>query len=52
MFAMCDNEVVYLKRIQIKNLVLDPNLEAGGYRALSEEEETDLKTVLEGKKEG
>ena len=52
MFAMCDNEVVYLKRIQIKNLVLDPNLEAGGYRALSEEEEADLKTVLEGKKEG
>lgn len=52
MFAMCGNEVTYLKRIQIKNLILDPSLAPGAYRELTMEEERDLKTVLEGKQEG
>ena len=43
MFETYDNEVVKLKRIRMKNLVLDDSLELGQYRALSQEELDDLK---------
>ena len=43
MFEALGNEVVYLKRLRMKNLVLDPDLEPGEYRYLSEEEIADLK---------
>ena len=39
------NEVVALKRLQIGNLVLDPSLQEGDYRELTQEEIADL---LEG----
>ena len=35
--------VTYLKRISMGNLVLDPNLKKGEYRALTEKELTSLK---------
>ncbi|MGI5070110.1 rRNA pseudouridine synthase [Treponema pectinovorum] len=38
MFAQLKNEVVYLKRVKIGNLVLDSNLKPGECRELSEEE--------------
>ncbi len=37
------NEVVYLKRLRMGNLVLDENLELGDYRMLSDEEIASLK---------
>ena len=43
MFAAVGNEVVYLKRLRMKNLVLDPELAPGEYRPLTEEELADLK---------
>ena len=43
MFQMVDNEVLYLKRIRMKNLILDENLELGQYRFLTQEEINDLK---------
>ena len=38
MFAQLGNEVVYLKRVKMGNLELDPSLPLGGYRELTEEE--------------
>ena len=38
MFAQLGNEVVYLKRVKMGALELDPALPPGGYRELSEEE--------------
>ncbi len=35
-------EVVYLKRIKIRNLQLDPQLKLGDYRELSQNELVDL----------
>ena len=43
MFQMVENEVLYLKRIRMKNLILDENLELGQYRFLTPEEIEDLK---------
>lgn len=43
MFEACNNEVIGLKRIRMKNIVLDENLEPGSYRKLSEEEIRGLK---------
>lgn len=37
-FLALDNEVVSLKRIRMKNLILDENLAEGMYRSLTEEE--------------
>lgn len=37
-FTALGNRVAYLKRISINNLALDPSLEPGGYRELSEQE--------------
>ena len=38
MFLAVNKEVIYLKRIQMKNLVLDDDLEIGEYRRLTDEE--------------
>ncbi len=38
MFKAVGNEVIYLKRISMGTLVLDPNLDCGNYRELSAEE--------------
>jgi len=38
MFRVVGNEVVYLKRVSMGNLALDPALEAGSYRELTEAE--------------
>ena len=38
MFEAIDNEVIYLKRLEMKGLKLDPNLKLGEYRELTEEE--------------
>ena len=38
MFAQLGNEVVYLKRVKMGQLELDPAIPLGGYRELSEEE--------------
>lgn len=43
MFEFIGNEVVYLKRLRMKNLILDPSLAPGEYRPLSEAELADLK---------
>lgn len=40
------NYVVYLKRVRMKNLVLDETLQKGEYRPLTEEELNDLKKVI------
>lgn len=45
-FSALDNEVVQLKRIRMKNLVLDESLKPGEYRPLTEEELTELKQML------
>ncbi len=37
-FKALDNEVIYLKRLKINNLNLDPNLKPGEYRSLSSQE--------------
>lgn len=42
MFAKCDNEVISLKRIRMKNLRLDERLDEGEYRYLTDEEVTEL----------
>ncbi|XDD45353.1 pseudouridine synthase [Leptospira sp. WS39.C2] len=46
MFQSLGKEVLYLKRVKMGNLELDQNLELGGYRELTEEEEKLLKTKL------
>lgn len=43
MLKACDNEVLYLKRIRMKNLILDESLEEGQYRYLCDEEIEDLR---------
>ncbi|TGL52988.1 rRNA pseudouridine synthase [Leptospira kemamanensis] len=43
MFQSLGKEVLYLKRVKMGNLVLDPNLSLGSYRELTQEEETILK---------
>lgn len=43
MFKALDKNVLYLKRIRMKNLLLDDSLEVGQYRYLTEEEIEDLK---------
>lgn len=43
MFHAVDKEVTYLKRIRMKNLVLDETLQLGDYRPLTEEELEQLK---------
>ena len=49
MFHAVGKEVLYLKRIRMKNLNLDENLELGAYRPLTDEELDRLKseTVLQ-----
>ena len=44
MFAQLGNEVVYLKRVKMGELELDPTLPLGGYRELTEEEITLLQS--------
>lgn len=43
-FKSLGNHVTYLKRIRMKNLVLDTSLKPGQYRPLTEEELEDLKS--------
>lgn len=43
MFEACQNQVLYLKRISMGSLILDPELKKGEYRALSAEEVERLK---------
>lgn len=43
MFEAVGNHVVYLKRIRMKNLVLDEDLKPGEYRPLTKEEEEELR---------
>lgn len=43
MFEACGNLVTYLKRIRMKNLVLDETLDKGEYRELTVEELEDLR---------
>ena len=43
MFKAVNNEVLYLKRITMGNLLLDQNLKLGEYRELTEEELDELK---------
>ena len=38
MFTQLGNEVVYLKRVKMGQLELDPKIPLGGYRELSQEE--------------
>jgi 16S rRNA pseudouridine516 synthase len=45
MFEARGNKVVYLRRLRMKNLVLDEDLAPGEYRELSEEEIDDLREV-------
>jgi len=45
MFKAISNEVLYLKRVAIGNLVLDENLEIGSYRELNGDEIAYLKAV-------
>ncbi len=42
-FSVLDNEVTDLKRVRMKNLVLDESLEPGEYRILTDEELTELR---------
>lgn len=44
-FLAISNKVTYLKRIRMKNLILDETLKKGEYRPLSEEEIGDLKQL-------
>ncbi len=44
MFEAVDKEVIYLKRIQMGGLSLDPNLRLSGYRELREDEVQALET--------
>ncbi|TGL75476.1 pseudouridine synthase [Leptospira jelokensis] len=43
MFQSLGKEVLYLKRVKMGNLELDPNLSLGSYRELTEDEEIRLK---------
>jgi hypothetical protein len=43
MFKAVNNEVLYLKRVKMGNLLLDEKLELGEYRELTEEELNNLK---------
>lgn len=43
MFQALGDKVTYLKRLRMKNLILDENLKPGEYRYLTEEEIEDLK---------
>ena len=43
MFQALGDKVTYLKRLRMKNLVLDESLKPGEYRYLTEEEIADLK---------
>lgn len=45
MFEAVDKEVIYLKRLSMGGLVLDPSLVPGEYRLLTEEELTYLKGI-------
>lgn len=45
MFAAVDNEVLYLKRISMGNLKLDPGLPKGSFRRLTENEISYLKNL-------
>lgn len=47
LFAALGNEVVFLKRLRMKNLVLDEDLAPGEYRPLYEEEIEDLRESQE-----
>lgn len=42
MVEVCGKEVIYLKRLSIRNLELDRSLALGGFRELSNEELVDL----------
>ena len=44
MLEAVDNKVIYLKRLRMGGLLLDPELANGKYRKLSDEEITELKT--------
>ena len=46
MFEALGNQVEYLQRLRMKNLVLDEDLQPGDYRPLSEEEIEDLRESL------
>lgn len=46
MFLAAGNEVVYLRRIRMKNLVLDETLAPGEYRKLTDEEVAGLRALL------
>ncbi len=48
MFAVLGNEVIALKRIRMKNLLLDETLAPGAYRELTEEEVADLRGSPDG----
>ena len=43
MLEAVGNEVLFLRRLSMGSLQLDPELEPGEYRALTEEEINDLK---------
>ncbi len=45
MFEARNKKVVYLKRLKMKNLVLDPNLKIGEYRELTDLELNELKKI-------
>ena len=45
MFEKVGKKVIYLKRLKMKTLVLDPNLEEGEYRLLTQEELDNLKKI-------
>ena len=45
MFLATDHEVVYLRRLSMGPLTLDPSLTAGEYRRLTQDEITQLKTI-------
>ena len=44
-FRALQNKVVKLKRLRMKNLVLDESLKEGEYRPLTQEEIDDLKSI-------
>ena len=44
-FNSVGDKVVYLKRLRMKNLVLDETLKPGEYRPLTKEELEDLRSI-------
>lgn len=48
MLRAVDNEVLYLKRLSFGSLVLPEDLEAGAFRALTEEEQERLRHDISG----